>query len=160
MPGELTQHALAQLRRLGQHLHDYVYVIDSAQRLVGVLTVRELLQAPAGPLVGTLMHRDVHVLSTDDSESTVRAHPAWDEVHALPVVDAHRVLVGILHYRTLRRLQRQSLASSPVEAAVHTLASFGEIWWDTVASMADITEAWSRHRAGRGRSEDLRARSR
>lgn len=128
----------------------YVYVVDAAHHPVGVVTVRRLLQGPESSPVSTVMERNVICLAASDTVETIRAHPKWSDVHALPVVDDQGSLVGVLRYETYRRLLRQA-QGSPVGATVDALASFGELWWQTVAELVDdiaLTvsgEAGSRH---------------
>ena len=51
-------------------------------------------------------------------EACVR-HPAWRRLCALPVVDRDGVLLGLLHYETLRRMESQ-LGRGPVVGGVVT----------------------------------------
>lgn len=127
---------LDRLRTGTPELRYYIYVVDSAQRPVGVLTVRKLLQGPEGSSVTSVMERNVVCLTVSDSVETIRVHPKWADVHALPVVDAQGALVGVMRYETYRRLLRHAQVS-PVGTAVDALVSFGELWWQTVAELVE-----------------------
>jgi len=65
----------------------YAYVLDEAQRLRGVISFRELFQAPAERLVNDIMHTElVTVAEHQDQESVARLYVEQDLL-ALPVVD-------------------------------------------------------------------------
>ena len=89
--------AMARVRR---HLDDAetVYtlpVTDAHRRLVGVVSLRDLLKAPETTTVAELMQPARGAQATDDAETTAR-HCADLKVLALPVVDSESRLVGIL----------------------------------------------------------------
>lgn len=74
----------------------YLYVVDDARRLRGVLSLRELIvQRPETPIRG-IMHTDVVRVSTEtDQEEVARIMGDWD-LSVLPVVDEADRLVGIV----------------------------------------------------------------
>lgn len=127
--------ALDRLRHLGHQVRYYVYVVDLQRRLVGVVTLSELMQAADGRSVGELMTRPVISVTTSDPVHTILAHPAWADVHALPVVDEERRLVGVLRAQTVRSLERSRFDRSHVEGSVAALTTFGELWWSAAAVM-------------------------
>ncbi len=72
------------------------YVTDRDRRLLGVLTVRELLLAHDNDLVGDLMTQPViSVHTTEDREHVAQLFTRYD-LMALPVVDSEERLVGII----------------------------------------------------------------
>lgn len=74
------------------------YVIDSGRRLLGTVSLRDLIVAPTSARVADLMVEDVifcHV--TDPQEEVARKISMYDLI-ALPVVDAGGALVGIVTY--------------------------------------------------------------
>jgi magnesium transporter len=74
----------------------YVYIVDEQRRLMGVVSLRELIMAPRRQLVSELM--ETHVVSvrdTDDREKVAQDFAEYDLL-ALPVVDADGRLVGII----------------------------------------------------------------
>lgn len=95
-------------RRLREHPDQFrynLYVVDREQRLVGVLTVRELWLARPAQRLLDVMVREPFRLRADDDRLAVASHPGWREVHALPVVDAAGAYLGAVRYRTLREVQ-------------------------------------------------------
>jgi magnesium transporter len=71
-----------------------IYVVDSHKRLVGVVTLRQLLLSPANARLEDIMVRDVASVTTHvDQEEVARIMERYDFI-ALPVVDAAGHLVG------------------------------------------------------------------
>ncbi len=74
----------------------YVYVVDAAERLVGVLSLRDLIVAPPASPIGEVMIPEpvaVDVLADRDEVATVVARY---NLLAVPVVDEENRLVGIV----------------------------------------------------------------
>jgi magnesium transporter len=74
----------------------YVYVVDEAERLVGVLRLRDLLMAPRHKQVERIMLRDPHSVRID-AELGELVH-FFEEHHffGAPVLDERGVLCGVL----------------------------------------------------------------
>jgi magnesium transporter len=88
--------ALASLRgtRSGQVL--YLYVVNDAEQLVGVLPSRKLIMSPGQTRVGELMTRNIVSLSQRDTLFDALELFAMYRLLALPVVDADKKLLGIV----------------------------------------------------------------
>jgi magnesium transporter len=74
----------------------YVYVTDDDGRLVGVLSLRDLIVAAPGVTIGSVMIREpvaVYVLAGQEEVAEVVAHY---NLLAVPVVDAEERLMGIV----------------------------------------------------------------
>lgn len=74
----------------------YLYVINTAQRLVGVLSLRALITAPPQQQISTILNRDVISLSVHDNVEVVAAALTKYDLLALPVLDDAQHLVGIV----------------------------------------------------------------
>jgi magnesium transporter len=74
-----------------------VYVVDDDGRIKGVLSLKELLAAPAGAAISDIMWTEVrHVHTSSDREEVARLTTEYDLV-AVPVVDdQHEKLVGVV----------------------------------------------------------------
>jgi magnesium transporter len=101
--------ALAQLR---QEQPDpattyYLYVVDAAERLVGVVPLRQLVISGPEVRVGEVMDPDVfHVSTGDDQESAARIMARYDLL-VLPVVGADGRLMGVLTHDDLVEVLEQ-----------------------------------------------------
>jgi magnesium transporter len=120
LPSEVTAGAaIDRVRAEPQASSHHVYVIDSRHRLIGVVTLGALLRADPGATLRAVMRaRPDAVYGHAGVEACVR-HPAWRRLSELPVVDRDGVLLGVLHYETLRRMESQ-LGRGPVAGGVVT----------------------------------------
>lgn len=78
-----------------ENIH-YVYVVDESDHLSGVVTLRELLLAPLSKQLGALMTTDLFTAHADDDQEEVAETISKYDLLAVPVVDEHNVLLGIV----------------------------------------------------------------
>jgi magnesium transporter len=115
MAPELTvAAAVAQLRDLVQRSFiTYVYVVDGARRLLGVVTMRDLLFSPREATLEAVMLRNVYTLhpGTDVSEAMKgmvgRHYPVY------PVCDREGVLVGLVRGQALFEAHAVDITAQP-----------------------------------------------
>ncbi len=90
--------AIEALRRLHEHLEDlaYVYVVDASNRLLGVVSFRELVFArPGRALDDVMVPNPVAVRPETDREDVAEMIQRYN-LFALPVVDHRGVLLGMV----------------------------------------------------------------
>lgn len=90
--------AMARLRTIAPDAETifYVYVVDDDGRLVGVVSLRDLiLTEPTAPLAGITRTGVVTARVDDDQEAVARAFEKY-RLLALPVVDAGQRLLGVV----------------------------------------------------------------
>ncbi|MBN1426383.1 magnesium transporter [Candidatus Fermentibacteria bacterium] len=76
----------------------YAYVVDENRRLLGFVSLKDLIVAKRDARVSDLMHRDaVSARVDDDQEDAARKIQKYDLL-ALPVIDGADALVGIVTY--------------------------------------------------------------
>lgn len=74
----------------------YLYVIDEANKLVGVLSLRELIVAAPQTLVSNIMHKKIISVNVhEDQEEVARVVTKYNFL-AVPVVDDNKELIGII----------------------------------------------------------------
>ena len=79
-----------------QHMMTYLYVVDSEDRLVGVVSLRDLVLAqPEDEMVSFMEDDVVQVMADVDEEEVGRVMTKYDLL-ALPVVDGEHHLIGIV----------------------------------------------------------------
>ncbi|HWG46847.1 MAG TPA: magnesium transporter [Gemmataceae bacterium] len=114
----------------------YVYVVDDQRRLLGVLTLRELILAPRrAPITELMDAQPLTVFVTDDREKVAQEMTHYDLL-AIPVLDEEKRLVGIVTYDDV-----MDVVVSEATEDVHRMggvaplaenyleASFVKIWW-------------------------------
>src|SRR5437016_8945070 len=98
-PDMSVDEAITYLRRQARERLEtiyYVYVLDAGQRLLGVITFRELFSAPPDKPVRDLMHTDVVTAHEEmDQEALSRLFAAHNFL-AIPVLDDERHVKGIV----------------------------------------------------------------
>lgn len=101
---EMTaEEAIAHLRRLAPDSETvyYLFVVDKENRLVGVVSLRQLIVASPTTRIRDIMDPEViHVHVGADQEEAARLMARYDLL-ALPVVDDERHLLGIITYDDL-----------------------------------------------------------
>jgi len=93
-----SQEALDRLSELAPDAETiyYVYVVDLMHRLVGVVSLRDLILAPAQAPIGEFISKEVKkVKASMDQEEVARTIKKYGFL-ALPVVDDNDVLLGII----------------------------------------------------------------
>lgn len=74
------------------------YVVDDERRLIGVLSLRELILAPTTERVDEVMKTDLISVQVNSSQNEVAQLIARYDLLALPVLNAAEQLVGIVTY--------------------------------------------------------------
>ncbi|GAB6886640.1 magnesium transporter [Desulfothermus okinawensis JCM 13304] len=101
LPPDITaQQAIDKLRKEAPDKETiyYCYVVDEQRRLLGFVSLKDLILAKPDTLVKEIMNKDLiyaHVL--DDQEEVARKIQKYDLI-ALPVVNGNDALVGIITY--------------------------------------------------------------
>jgi CBS domain-containing protein len=87
----------------------YVYVVDSDDTLLGVIDLKELLQADDRALLKDIMVENVISLKTESTLKEASQSFARYDFRALPVTDEKNRLVGVIPYRDVMNLTHHFL---------------------------------------------------
>jgi CBS domain-containing protein len=74
----------------------YIYVIDEGERLLGVLSLKDLLLSDPGITLADMMETNLKMLGPEEDEMKVAAAISKYNLVCLPVVDADGELLGIV----------------------------------------------------------------
>ncbi len=90
--------ALAWIRRERpeQHMMTYLYVVDQDERLVGVVSLRDLVLAAPDDQMTAFMEDDLVEVTADVGEEEVGRIMTKYDLLAIPVVDEQRRLLGVV----------------------------------------------------------------
>jgi magnesium transporter len=138
--GLTVRRAIDELSREAEQLETiyYIYIVDHDQRLRGVVTARRLLTALGKPdkLVNDLMETDLIFVHTSDHSDLVTSKVAKYDLHAIPVVDDHDRLVGIItHDDVIDAFRQEATEDAQLSAAVAPLdegymqTGILTLWW-------------------------------
>lgn len=99
IPDDLTvKQAIALMRKAPRHALYYLYVVDRERRLLGVVSMRELLLARAGTKVATITSREVTSVQASMAQRDVASFMRTRRFLALPVVDHEGRLLGVVKH--------------------------------------------------------------
>lgn len=155
-PGMKVDYALDYIRRTGreaQTLND-IYVVDPDERLVGVLTLRDIVVANPLLTIGEIMHRQVVKVNVNhDQEEVARLFKKYG-FSALPVVDDDDVLTGIItaddildivEEEATEDIQRMAgvIATEETYLSTRTLTLWGaRVIWLIILFFADLSSGF------------------
>lgn len=90
--------ALEKIRRVGLDKETiyYSYVTDEQRRLIGIVSIRQLVLAAPDTRVSDIMEQDIIFAHTDDDQEEVAHKMQKYDLLAIPVVDREDRLVGII----------------------------------------------------------------
>ena len=131
-----AKEALDLIRHSPEHARYNLYIVDREQVLVGVLNLRELLLARPPERISAFMHTRVHRLPAHADRRAIVAHPGWQEVHALPVVDAGGIFLGAIRFGTLRKIEDTLRGGTSADGSA-TIDALGDLFSVGVAGVID-----------------------
>lgn len=147
----LVREATERVRTAASRARYNIYVTDRSDLLVGALNLRELLLARPSERIERIMTRQTLCLRAMDDQLAVIAHPGWQRVHSLPVVDERGTYLGAVRYATLRRLEAELLRAR--DAGGPTVNALGELFW---AGMSGLLDGMAGPRHGRTNGSEER----
>jgi magnesium transporter len=97
-PDMTVDEAISYVRRQAAHVETiyYVYALDDAQRLLGVVSFRHLFSAEAGKTVREVLQTDIVKASPEMDQEAVAKLFAQHHLLAIPVVDSDGRMQGIV----------------------------------------------------------------
>ena len=117
-------------RRAPEMLRKYLYVLDDAQRLTGVVDARLCLLEDPERAIGTLERREPVSLRARASIREARINPAWEQFPVLPVVDHRGVFLGIVRRMSLFQAIAAERDEAPKESLTDLALALAELYWE------------------------------
>jgi magnesium transporter len=95
---QTAKDALRRVKKVGPDSETiyYLYVIDNTRRLLGVVSLKNIVLAKSDTLIRDIMNQDVIQVATDDDQEKVARIIQDYDLLAVPVVDKEGKLVGIV----------------------------------------------------------------
>jgi magnesium transporter len=138
LPANITvEEALDRLRLQAPDTETiyYVYIVDEQRRLLGVVSLRDLILAPRRTLISTIMETNALTVRVTDDQEKVAQDMARYDLLAVPVLDADGRLVGIItHDDVMDVVVEQATEDAHRMGAVGPIeenyleASFFQLW--------------------------------
>ncbi|MFC2076048.1 magnesium transporter MgtE N-terminal domain-containing protein [candidate division KSB1 bacterium] len=104
--GSSVEGALALLRGeiAESEIIHYLYVVNSDDEPVGVVSIKELIMAEPGDPITDIMHANVIRLKTEDDRKDMLNRFQKYKLHCLPVIDDEGKISGVVAFRDLMEL--------------------------------------------------------
>lgn len=108
-PDFSADQAIQDLRRQAPNSETiyYIYVVDDQRRLIGFVSLRELITARPWQKVAEIMHRDIISVPVDEDQEVVARSIEKYDLLAIPVVSRDNLLVGIVTHDDVIDILRQ-----------------------------------------------------
>ncbi|MBI2614601.1 MAG: magnesium transporter [Gemmatimonadetes bacterium] len=108
-PDMTADEAVSYLRKQAGQVETlyYAYVLDEGQRLEGVLSLRELFQAPGTKQVRELMHTELVTVPEDMDQEGVAHLYVEQDLLAIPVLDRAGRMKGIITFDDIADVVRE-----------------------------------------------------
>jgi magnesium transporter len=155
LPADITAgEAVTRLRSQAPNSESiyYIYVLDAERKLVGFVSLRDLILAKPTALVSDLMQRDPISVRVEEPRERVVEKLARFDFIAIPVVDDRNRLVGIVTHDDVLDAVRQDatddaqriaaiapLGESYLEAAIISMTWKRGVWLTILFATAAVT---------------------
>lgn len=85
----------------------YIYVVDDAHRLIGLVSLKDLILARPSQLVRDIMHEEVIFCNVNEDQETVARKIEKYDLLAIPVTNGENKLIGIITHDDTMDVIRQ-----------------------------------------------------
>jgi len=101
--------AIEQLRlqAIGKETIYYVYIVDDARKLIGFVSLKDLIMAKPSQLIKDVMHHDVIKANVNDDQEIVATLIEKYDLIAIPIVDDNESIIGIVTHDDALDIIRQ-----------------------------------------------------
>jgi magnesium transporter len=136
LPEDTTaENVLRRLRESEGENDCSIFVISSAQQLLGRVDLPEVLRAGHDARLSGLMHKVVYTLPARSSILAVERHAGWDDRQLLPVVERENRFVGALDRGVLVRALLRRRPAGPGARYGDIAAVAANQYWLGVAGL-------------------------
>ena len=117
----------------------YVYVLDKRDRLIGVLSLRDLIVADTKSKISAIMEEDViSVLDVEDREVAAKVISDYDFL-AIPVINKKGMMVGIITVDDIIDVLEEEVTED-----IHKMVGSAEFYEDKLIKATPLTRAKAR----------------
>jgi len=136
-----TEQAIQRIREMSPEAEMiyYVYVLDQRMRLIGVLSLRDLIVADAKKKISQIMEEDIiSVLDTEDREVAARVISDYDFL-AIPVINKKGMMVGIITVDDIIDVLQEEVTED-----IHKMVGSAEFYEDKLIKATPLSRAKAR----------------
>lgn len=131
--------AMLRVRKQTYFDNHEVLIVDRKRKIVGKLSIYDLLRAPALTLISDLTNTEVETVNGLSDVSTVLGMGIWQKTDSIAVVNRKQEFIGILRHYDLRGAiarnkntthSKRSLTGEVIDTYADVLRSISEIFID------------------------------
>ena len=117
-----VEKAVARLRESVKEIHNiyYMYIVDNFNKLVGVLTIRELLAAEGEENIADVMVKDIVAIPVDEDQEEVASVFRDTDLVSMPVTNQNGQIMGVIHVENILDVMQLEATED-----FHKMASMG-----------------------------------
>ena len=142
LPEDITaEEAINKIRELSPEAEMiyYVYIVDRREKLIGVISLRDLIMSNPKAKILEFMEEDVvSVLDTEDQETAARIIADYDFL-AIPVIDRKGTLLGIITVDDIIDVLQEEVTED-----IHKMVGSSEVYEDKLIKASPLTRAKAR----------------
>lgn len=117
----------------------YIYIVDKREKLIGVISLRDLIMANPKAKITKIVEEDVvSVLDTEDQETAARIIADYDFL-AIPVIDRNGTLLGIITVDDIIDVLQEEVTED-----IHKMVGSSEVYEDKLIKASPLTRAKAR----------------
>ncbi len=92
--------AIEQIRQQAKHRETVylIYVVDEQKKLLGVVSLREIILAEPQQIIAEIMSHDLIVGAVHEDQESIAEKLSYYDFIALPIIDENNQLLGIVTY--------------------------------------------------------------
>jgi len=136
LPEDLTaEEAIKKIRELSPEAEMiyYVYIVDKREKLIGVISLRDLIMANPKAKISEFMEEDVvSVLDTEDQETAARIIADYDFL-AIPVINRRGTLLGIITVDDIIDVLEEEVTED-----IHKMVGSSEVYEDKLIKASPL----------------------
>lgn len=125
--GMTMKEAMSAIKKQKNRVQPHYYVVSSRRKLLGVLSLSEILTGKPGALIKSVMSKVTTALSPETPIQSVISHHEWNDFFALPVVDQSSLFLGVIRLETIRTVQLQE-GNRVEDMGKETIGALGDLY--------------------------------
>jgi magnesium transporter len=122
-----VKEALAAIKKHKEQIHPQLFVLGSDRKLMGILSLSDLIKGEPGLEIKSLMMNTLTTLSPETPIESILSHQEWQDFYALPVVDHASVFLGAIRLETIRSILAES-GNKVEEMGQLAISALGELY--------------------------------
>lgn len=151
-----VQEALRQIQRADSTSGEWLFVVSRSRRLRGMVSTTMLLRTNADKPLAPLLERVPATLQAQASLVSAASLQAWQQLHALPVLDRQQNFVGALRRAELDRALALDVGGGNTSNISDTLLEASEAYWSGLSALLkasfSLLTSTSRERPGNAKA--------